>query len=95
VNSVRAAVEGRGITRLFSYHIAEHLSLTTLQTLTRRAIRGALHLIFPQGPVAVPKVRAFVDFAVSASRRIFLVSQATPQGNKAASNRGVKKVPAD
>src|SRR5258708_6698881 len=70
VNSVRAAVasavEGRGITRLFSYHIAEQLSQGTLQIVLGQAEHTAvpLHLISPQGRLAVPKVRAFVDFAV-------------------------------
>jgi LysR substrate binding domain len=70
VNSVRgavaSAVEGRGITRLFSYHIAEQLSQATLQILLAHDEHSAvpLHLISPQGRLAVPKVRAFVDFAV-------------------------------
>ncbi|KJC50588.1 LysR family transcriptional regulator [Bradyrhizobium sp. LTSP849] len=70
VNSVRGAiapaVEGRGITRLFSYHIAEQLSQNRLQVLLRQDDASAipLHLISPQGRLAVPKVRAFVDFAV-------------------------------
>jgi DNA-binding transcriptional LysR family regulator len=70
VNSVRAAVasavEGRGITRLFSYHIAEQVSQATLQILLAQDEHAAVpvHLISPQGRLAVPKVRAFVDFAV-------------------------------
>ena len=70
VNSVRSAVasavEGRGITRLFSYHVAEHLSQGTLQILLADDEHSAvpLHFISPQGRLAVPKVRAFVDFAV-------------------------------
>jgi DNA-binding transcriptional LysR family regulator len=70
VNSVRgavaSAVEGRGITRLFSYHIAEQLSQSTLRILLAQDEHSAvpLHLISPQGRLAVPKVRAFVDFAV-------------------------------
>jgi DNA-binding transcriptional LysR family regulator len=70
VNSVRgavaSAVEGRGITRLFSYHIAEQLSLATLQIVLAYDEHSAVpvHLISPQGRLAVPKVRAFVDFAV-------------------------------
>jgi DNA-binding transcriptional LysR family regulator len=69
VNSVRgavaSAVEGRGITRLFSYHIAEQLSQGTLQILLAQDEHSAvpLHLISPQGRLSVPKVRAFVDFA--------------------------------
>ena len=70
VNSVRgavaSAVEGRGITRLFSYHIAEQLSQGELRILLAQDEPAAvpLHLITPQGRLAVPKVRAFVDFAV-------------------------------
>jgi DNA-binding transcriptional LysR family regulator len=70
INSVRgavaSAVEGRGITRLFSYHVAEQLSQATLQILLAQDEPPAvpLHLISPQGRLAVPKVRAFVDFAV-------------------------------
>jgi DNA-binding transcriptional LysR family regulator len=70
VNSVRGAiapaVEGRGVTRLFSYHIAEQLSQNRLQILLAQDDASAvpLHLISPQGRLAVPKVRAFVDFAV-------------------------------
>jgi DNA-binding transcriptional LysR family regulator len=70
VNSVRgavaSAVDGRGITRLFSYHIAEQVSQATLQILLAQDEHAAVpvHLISPQGRLAVPKVRAFVDFAV-------------------------------
>jgi DNA-binding transcriptional LysR family regulator len=70
VNSVRgaiaSAVEGRGITRLFSYHIAEQLSQGALQILLAQDEHCAvpLYLMSPQGRLAVPKVRAFVDFAV-------------------------------
>ncbi|WP_334402186.1 LysR family transcriptional regulator [Bradyrhizobium sp. AZCC 2289] len=70
VNSVRGAVastvEGRGITRLFSYHIAEQLSQGALQILLAQDEPAAVpvHLISPQGRLAVPKVRAFVDFAM-------------------------------
>jgi len=77
VNSVRAAVasavEGRGITRLFSYHIAEQVSQGTLQIVLGQAERTVvpLHLISPQGRLAVPKVRAFVDFAVPRLRAHF------------------------
>ena len=70
VNSVRgaiaSAVEGRGITRLFSYHIAEQLSQGRLKILLAQDDPSVvpLHLISPHGRLAVPKVRAFVDFAV-------------------------------
>ena len=70
VNSVRgaiaSAVEGRGVTRLFSYHIAEQLSQGKLQILLARdePLPVPVHLVSPQGRLAVPKVRAFADFAV-------------------------------
>jgi DNA-binding transcriptional LysR family regulator len=77
VNSVRAAVasavEGRGITRLFSYHIAEQLSQGTLQIVLGQEEHTVvpLHLVSPQGRLAIPKVRAFVDFAVPRLRAHF------------------------
>ncbi len=77
VNSVRgaiaSAVEGRGITRLFSYHIAEQLSEGKLQILLAHDEHSAvpLHLISPQGRLAVPKVRAFVDFAAPRLKAYF------------------------
>ena len=77
VNSVRgaiaSAVEGRGITRLFSYHVAEQLSQSELQILLAHDEHSAvpIHLISPQGRLAVPKVRAFVDFAVPRLRAHF------------------------
>lgn len=70
VNSVRAAVasaaEGNGVTRLFSYHIAEQVRDGRLQILLKKDEYPALpvHLLAPQGRLTVPKVRAFVDYAV-------------------------------
>jgi len=70
VNSIRgaiaSAVEGRGVTRLFSYHIAEQLSQGKLQILLAHdePLPVPVHLISPQGRLAVPKVRAFADFAM-------------------------------
>lgn len=70
VNSVRAAVasarEGRGITRLFSYHIAPQLRDGSLEIILKDHEHAPLpvHLITPHGRLSVPKVRAFVDFAV-------------------------------
>jgi len=70
VNSIRGAVAsavgGRGVTRMFSYHIADQLRDGTLKIL----LAGDEHepipvnLIAPHGRMQVPKVRAFVDFAV-------------------------------
>jgi len=69
VNSVRAAaasaIAGRGLTRLYSYHVADHVRDGRLQIVLAAAEHPALpvHLLTPQGRLAVPKVRAFVDFA--------------------------------
>jgi DNA-binding transcriptional LysR family regulator len=87
VNSVRgavaSAVEGRGITRLFSYHIAEELSKVTLQIVLAEDEHAAVpvHLMSPQGRLVVPKVRAFVDFAVPRLKLHFsrLASEAARQ----------------
>jgi DNA-binding transcriptional LysR family regulator len=92
VNSVRgavaSAVEGRGITRLFSYHIAEQLSQATLQILLARDEPFAVpvHLISPQGRLAVPKVRAFVDFAAPRLKAHF----SCRAGNVTSERRGVQ-----
>ena len=70
VNTVEAAVgsavEGHGITRLFSYQVADEVEKGKLQVIWRDDERAALpvHLITPEGRLSVPKVRRFVDFAV-------------------------------
>jgi len=77
VNSIRAAVasavEGRGVTRMFSYHVAREVAAGQLQVLLADAEYPALpvHLVSPQGRLQVPKVRAFVDFAVPRLRPAF------------------------
>lgn len=77
VNTVRAAiasaVEGHGVTRLFSYHIADEIREGQLQILLGKDEHPPLpaHLLVPQGRLSVPKVRAFVDFAVPRLKRYF------------------------
>jgi DNA-binding transcriptional LysR family regulator len=77
VNSVRAAlasvVAGHGVTRLYTYHVAERVQDGSLKIVLRHAEPASLpvHLITPQGRIAVPKVRAFVDFAVPRLRAEF------------------------
>jgi DNA-binding transcriptional LysR family regulator len=77
VNSVRSAiasaVDGRGVTRLFSYHIAEEVRAGVLRlVLTKDEYPPyPVHLVALQGRLAVPKVRAFVDFAVPLLRTHF------------------------
>ncbi|PKA44674.1 LysR family transcriptional regulator [Rhizobium sullae] len=70
VNSVRAAAasaaEGMGVTRLYSYHVADFVRDGRLQIVLAADEPAALpvHLLAPQGRTAVPKVRAFIDFSV-------------------------------
>ena len=77
VNTVRAAVasaaEGNGVTRLFSYHIADQIRDGRLQILLDKDEHAPLpvHLLTPPGRLSVPKVRAFVDFAVPRLKRYF------------------------
>jgi DNA-binding transcriptional LysR family regulator len=69
LNSVRAAaasaVAGMGLTRLYSYHVAEFVRDGRLVIVLADAEPPALpvHLLTPQGRTTVPKVRAFIDFA--------------------------------
>ena len=77
VNSIRAAVasavEGRGVTRMFSYHVAREVAAGQLEILLAGDEYPALpvHLVSPHGRLSVPKVRAFVDFAVPRLRPAF------------------------
>jgi len=77
VNSVRAAlasaVEGHGVTRLYTYHVAERVKDGSLKIILRDCEQAALpvHLVMPQGRLAVPKVRSFVDFAAPRLRAAF------------------------
>ena len=77
VNSVRAAlasaVEGHGVTRLYTYHVAERVQDGSLDLLLRDAEPPPMpvHLVTPQGRTSVPKVRAFMDFAAPLLRKEF------------------------
>ena len=77
VNSIRgavaSAVDGSGVTRMFSYHIAEEVRDGALQIILAGDESAPLpvHLIAPHGRLSVPKVRAFVDFAVPRIRAHF------------------------
>jgi DNA-binding transcriptional LysR family regulator len=70
VNSVRAAIasaaEGHGVTRLFSYHVGEEVRAGRLKIVLADSEPTPLpvHIITPEGRLSVPKVRAFVDFAL-------------------------------
>jgi DNA-binding transcriptional LysR family regulator len=86
VNTVRAAIEsareGHGVTRLFSYHIAEEIREGRLQILLGKEEHLPLpaHLLAPQGRFSVPKVRAFADFAVPRLKRYF--TELTDEANR-------------
>lgn len=77
VNSVSAAVAsavgGHGVTRLFSYHVADEVRDGTLRIVLAQDEHPPLpvHLIVPHGRLSVPKVRSFVDFAVPRLRLHF------------------------
>jgi DNA-binding transcriptional LysR family regulator len=77
VNTVRAAVAsavgGYGVTRLFSYHVAEEVAQKRLQILLSKHEYPPLpvQLLAPEGRFAVPKVRAFVDFAAPRLKQYF------------------------
>ena len=90
VNTVRAAVasaaEGHGVTRLFSYHISDEIREGRLQILLGKDEYPPLpaHLLAPQGRFSVPKVRAFVDFAVPRLKRYFTLLSSEASRNTAA-----------
>jgi DNA-binding transcriptional LysR family regulator len=77
INSVRgavdSAVDGHGVTRLMSYQVAKHVSQGELEVVLAGDEYPPLpaHLVTPHGRLSVPKVRAFVDFAVPLLRREF------------------------
>ena len=77
INSTRAAVasavSGRGVALLFSYQVAEQVRDGELEIVLAGDEPPALpvHVIAPQGRLAVPKVRAFIDFAVPRLRSHF------------------------
>ncbi|HXD05632.1 MAG TPA: LysR family transcriptional regulator [Burkholderiaceae bacterium] len=77
VNSIRAAVssavQGRGVVRMFSYHVAQAVAQGTLRIILEGDEPPPLpvHLVSPHGRLSVPKVRSFVDFARPLLRREF------------------------
>jgi DNA-binding transcriptional LysR family regulator len=77
VNTVRAAVAsavaGGGLTRVYSYHVAPDANEGRLQVVLAHAEPPVqpIHLLTPAGRSAVPKVRAFIDFAAPRLRAAF------------------------
>jgi DNA-binding transcriptional LysR family regulator len=72
-SAVAAAVEGRGITRLFSYHVADYVRNGELRIVLadNEPPPIPVHVIAPNGRLSVPRVRAFIDFAVPRLRKQF------------------------
>lgn len=64
--AVASAVEGHGLTRVFSYQVAAEVQAGRLVHVLVDPPEAALpvHLLTPEGRLSVPKVRAFFDFAV-------------------------------
>lgn len=77
VNNVHAViasvVEGHGVARMLSYHVAPQLEQDALRIVLAHAEPRPIpvHLVSPHGRLAVPKVRAFVDFALPRLRAAF------------------------
>jgi DNA-binding transcriptional LysR family regulator len=77
INSIRGAVAsavgGRGVARLFSYQVAEHVRQGELEVLLRDQEHPPLpvHLVAPHGRLTAPRVRAFMDFAAPRLRNHF------------------------
>lgn len=71
--AVASAVEGRGVTRLFSHQIAKYVRDGRLQIVLRpyEHTPVPVHLVMPEGRLSMPKVRAFVDLAVARLRAQF------------------------
>lgn len=77
VNTVNAAlgsaIAGMGLTRLYSYHVADAVRDGRLQVVLAHAESPPLpvHLLTPPSRISVPKVRAFLDFAAPRLRAAF------------------------
>jgi len=77
VDSVRAAiasaVEARGVTRVFSNEVAEHVREGRLRIVldSEENAPVPVNIVLPDGRLSLPKVRAFVDFVVPRLRMQF------------------------
>ena len=91
-NSIRGAVAsaagGRGVALFFSYQVSEQVQNGELEIVLAGHEPAALpvHVITPQGRLSVPKVRAFLDFAVPQLRSHF-ARLAKDSGNRGAAIR--------
>jgi len=91
-NSIRGAVAsaagGRGVALFFLYQVSEQVQNGELEIVLAGHEPAALpvHVITPQGRLSVPKVRAFLDFAVPRLRSHF-ARLAKDCGNRGAAIR--------
>jgi DNA-binding transcriptional LysR family regulator len=72
-SAVASAVSGLGVTRLFSYQVAEQVMRKELEVVLAACEDPPMpaHLVSPHGRLSLPKVRAFMDFAVPRLRTQF------------------------
>jgi DNA-binding transcriptional LysR family regulator len=72
-SAVASAIGGLGVTRLFSYQVAEQVAQGELEIVLAACEDPPMpvHVISPHGRLSVPKVRAFTDFAVPRLRTQF------------------------
>lgn len=90
--AVASAVEGNGVTRLFSYHVAPHVQEGRLVVVLADHEPAPLpvHLLWPQGRLSMPTMRAFADFAVPRLRKRFARFAAVTQRVTADHPRGAE-----
>jgi DNA-binding transcriptional LysR family regulator len=71
--AVASAIDGRGVTRVLSYQVADPVREGKLEIVLAGDEPPPLpvHLISPRGRLSAPKVRAFVDFALPRLRGRF------------------------
>jgi DNA-binding transcriptional LysR family regulator len=89
INSIRgavaSAVSGRGVARLLSYQVAEQVRAGELAIVLAgdQPPPTPVHVISLHGRLSVPKVRAFMDFAVPRLRSYFaaLAKDLSDRGN--------------
>jgi DNA-binding transcriptional LysR family regulator len=79
---VAAAVEGRGVTRLLSYQVADELADGRLTRLLGDFEPAPIpvQLVTPSGRMAPPRVRAFVEFAAGELARLPILSARAREG---------------
>ena len=72
-SAVASAVSGLGVTRLFSYQVAEQVQQGELEIALANCEDPPVpvHVVSPTGRQSLPKVRAFLDFAVPRLRSQF------------------------